>query len=333
MDPDRLDSIRATQREVNTGLMRLRNVVGVGVGYKVQGGLRTDELSIAVSVTRKVPPSQLSSSDLVPAQVDGVPTDVVRTGLIYAINADRRAAMRPARPGVSIGHYLVTAGTLGCLVRRDGTVYVLSNNHVLANINQAQPGDPIYQPGTADGGTSSHQLAELADFVPLRFPEPPPPEPTGCAAWIAPLLRLLTGRSPAPAEPPPPSLNQVDAALARPLNPALVEPSILDIGVPTGVADPVLGARVRKSGRTTGLTESVIRQVDVTADVIYGNQKLRFVNQVMTGPLSRPGDSGSAVVDDGNHVVGLMYSGSDYVTLFTPIGYIMAALGVEVVTG
>jgi len=111
----------------------------------------------------------------------------------------------------------------------------------------------------------------------------------------------------------------------------LVRPDILDIGVPSGLAEPVLGARVRKSGRTTGLTEASVLQTDVTANVIYGNQKLRFINQVMTGPLSRPGDSGSAVVDEQNRLVGVMFSGSDYVTLATPITYIMAALNVEVI--
>jgi hypothetical protein len=332
MDPYSFEHVRSRHQEVSDQLMRLRNVVGVGVGYKMIAGEQTGDLSIAVSVTEKVPANHLPVSDVVPLEVEGVQTDVVRTGPIHAIDVNRRGAMRPARPGVSIGHYLITAGTLGCLVRREGVTYILSNNHVLAKVNEGQPGDPILQPGPADGGTPSHKLAELADYVPLRFPEPAPEPPSGCAALPATLLGLLTGQSPEPQQPPPPPPNQVDAALALPLDPAMVHPSIIEIGIPTGVAEPSLGARVQKSGRTTGLTEGTIRQLDVTADVIYGNQKLRFINQVITSPLSRPGDSGSAMLDGQNRVVGLMFGGSDYVTLFTPIAYVMAALNIEVVT-
>lgn len=58
---------------------------------------------------------------------------------------------RPLRLGVSVGHIAVTAGTLGGFVRRHGeaTVYLLSNNHVLAAANRAAPGDAILQPGAS----------------------------------------------------------------------------------------------------------------------------------------------------------------------------------------
>jgi hypothetical protein len=319
------------QQTIVEDFLRLMNVVGVGIGYKVRAGEQTSELSIAVSVTEKMPISQLPASQLVPPEVDGVTTDVVRTGAIRAVAVNRRGVMRPARPGVSIGHYLSTAGTLGCLVRRGGETLILSNNHVLAELNAAELGDPIYQPGPADGGTPSHQIAELADYVRLRRPgDAPEPEPEGC---LTSLTRVFTG-DPTPdpvlsgVAPP----NQVDAALARPLDPSFVHPAILEIGVPSGVAEPVLGAQVRKSGRTTGLTENTVRQIDVTANVIYGNETLRFVNQVVTGPMSRPGDSGSAILDHENRVVGLLFSGSDYATIFTPISFVLAALDIEIIT-
>ncbi len=52
--------------------------------------------------------------------------------------------------GSSIGHYKVTAGTLGGFVRDREGVYILSNNHVLANSNKAEGPDPILLPGPAD---------------------------------------------------------------------------------------------------------------------------------------------------------------------------------------
>jgi hypothetical protein len=40
--------------------------------------------------------------------------------------------------------------TLGSLVTRGGTQYLLSNNHVLARTDQASPGESIIQPGLID---------------------------------------------------------------------------------------------------------------------------------------------------------------------------------------
>ena len=61
---------------------------------------------------------------------------------------------RPLRIGASIGHFKITAGTLGGFVRSrdDSTMLILSNNHVLANENKAKKGDAIIQPGPFDGG-------------------------------------------------------------------------------------------------------------------------------------------------------------------------------------
>ncbi len=57
-----------------------------------------------------------------------------------------RSRNRPLQIGGSIGHFLITAGTLGCFVRdrndRDQTL-ILSNNHVLADENNATSGDSI----------------------------------------------------------------------------------------------------------------------------------------------------------------------------------------------
>ena len=51
---------------------------------------------------------------------------------------------RPLRIGGSVGHYMTTAGTLGCFVTKDGVNdLILSNNHVLANENAATVGDAI----------------------------------------------------------------------------------------------------------------------------------------------------------------------------------------------
>jgi hypothetical protein len=66
-------------------LLRKANVVAVGIGYRTQGGQRTQEVSIVVSVRNKVPASSLNPGDRIPASIEGVPVDVVETGEIRAL--------------------------------------------------------------------------------------------------------------------------------------------------------------------------------------------------------------------------------------------------------
>lgn len=57
-------------------LMALPNVQGVGLGEK--GG----QPAIKVFVSRKVPKDALAENEMVPAQLDGVPTDVEEVGTV-----------------------------------------------------------------------------------------------------------------------------------------------------------------------------------------------------------------------------------------------------------
>ena len=66
-------------------LLRKANVVAIGIGYRTRGGQRTQEVSIVVSVRKKVPASKLGPGDLIPASIENVPVDVVETGVIRAI--------------------------------------------------------------------------------------------------------------------------------------------------------------------------------------------------------------------------------------------------------
>ena len=304
-------------------LMRLRNVVAVGIGYKIAGGVQTSEISVVVSVVKKLPLVQLPEPARVPRTLGGVQTDVIETGPIFALQ-DPTQKMRPARPGVSIAHYQITAGTFGCLVQRNGQVFILSNNHVLANSNNAQLGDAILQPGPHDGGTIADQIGTLEQFVPVSFGIS-----LGCSPFGF-LMRLLGIAKPMVNEP---GNNTVDCAIARPLSADLVNPDILNIGIPTGVGTVTLGTPVQKSGRTTGHTTDQITQLDVTATVNYGGTNFAvFKNQLMAGPMSQGGDSGSAVLDMNKQVVGLLFAGSTSTTIMNPIQFVLDALQVQVVT-
>ena len=299
--------------------------MAVGVGYMISGGVVTNELAVLVSVRRKVPLAELSEAQAVPKTVDGIRTDVIETGEIVAFQ-DPRAKMRPARPGISLGHFQITAGTLGCLVRKGGEVLILSNNHVLANSNNAQVGDPVWQPGRADGGTSADQIGALAEFVPIAFDGSAPPG-NGCSP-----LSLFSIFVPKPRVQNVPGDNKVDCALARPTAPDLVNPDILNIGVPAGVGTATLGTQLQKSGRTTGYTTGAVTQIDVRVTVNYGGPTATFTGQLMAGAMSQGGDSGSAVLDMQKRVVGLLYAGSATTTILNPIQYVIDALGIEIVT-
>ena len=324
----------AKQRHLDS-ILRLPNVIACGVGYKHVERSVTQEVAVVVSVTRKLPPAVLAATELVPRLLDGIRTDVVETGVLRAFQVSPRERWRPVIPaGVSVGHYQATAGTLGCLVHRAGEVFILSNNHVLANANLCQPDDPILQPGRLDGGTGDDRIATLADFVPLDFGSESPTcrIASGLERGLNALASVVGSQHRWMAYQRTAGYNRVDAALARPVDPAALSPDIVGIGRPRGVRRALLRMPIRKSGRTTGYTEGRIIQIDVTSTVAYGPAQLRFYGQLMATGMSQPGDSGAAVLDAENYVVGLLFAGSDNTTLITPIQPILEAFGLEVVS-
>jgi hypothetical protein len=162
------------QRRFQLELFSKTGVVGVGLGYKDNKGERTDQLAVVALVEQKKPKAALRDEDMVPPELDGAKTDVIEVGVIRAqLNSGTRDEWRPKiPPGVSIGHYQVTAGTFGVLVydRITGEPLILSNNHVLANSNDATIGDPILQPGPTDGGDNPSDLvARLLRFGKLTY--------------------------------------------------------------------------------------------------------------------------------------------------------------------
>ncbi|MEX0788323.1 MAG: hypothetical protein WD906_01875 [Anaerolineales bacterium] len=312
------------------------NVVGVGVGLKSRSGRATGELALIALVRRKVPEAALAPQDLVPSEADGVPTDVMEVGYLRALVA-RTDRARPAPGGVSIGHYQVTAGTLGAVVRdrTTGRRLILSNNHVLANNNAASPGDAILQPGAIDGGRDPlDRIAQLERFAPIAFVE----EPSSCGVANA---VVVIGNSIAMAlgskhrlsahRYDPQATNRVDAALALPIDDGAVSDEILDIGVPAGTTSAELAMRVRKSGRSSGFTTGEVTVIDATVTVGYGEKSARFEGQIVSGPMSQPGDSGSLVMSaDSLLAVGLLFAGSQQATIFNPIDAVVNALGIVI---
>lgn len=333
--------IKDIKKKHEENLKRKNGVIGVGVGKKESGGIVTDEDAVMVLVRRKKSEKALLKSDLVPKEVDGVKTDVIEVGDIKALS-DPKLKYRPALGGVSLGHYAITTGTFGVLVTgEDGKKYILSNNHVLANENNARIGDPIFQPGPYDSGTDNDAIATLARFIPLDFGgvEPPPPPPdedddeSSCpianlfkrilnfgARKVGSSYRLeVTKRS---------GKNYVDCALALPISPSNVIDGVLDIGNVMGYdTNYTLHKPIKKMGRTTGYTEGQIMTTDLSVDVTYSKGKIAtFYDQILAGPMSAGGDSGSIILTNDNRAIGLLFAGSEYTTIINPIDEVMSAL-------
>lgn len=201
---------------------------------------------------------------------------------------ENQERQRPLKIGYSIGHYKITAGTLGCFAKRAGDkkgMYILSNNHVMACSNDAKVGDKIYQPGKHDGGTDKDTVAKLHSFVRLAKEH-----------------------------------NKVDGALA------LIESgiefdtsSLAEFGQYGGTSDGELevGMEVRKYGRTTGATRGKVSAIEMdNVRVNYGSAGvLAFDNQIEVKgkqQFSAGGDSGSLVCNSKNQGVGLLFAGGGH---------------------
>jgi hypothetical protein len=287
------------------------NVVGIGIGEKIVDGQETGRLAVKVFVQQKLDASNVDPQAAVPETVGDFETDVEEVGSIDAFMFNTR--MRPAPGGVSIGNCNVNlAGTLGCLVRRGSRTYVLSNNHVMAAVNQGPVGVGIPQPGLFDSGTCPDDvIAQLTRWIAISFT----------------------------------SDNLVDCAIAQVSDLSLVEAGMLrnDLSRELVVSPhvlPGLNLQVQKSGRTTQHTVGWIDAVNITANVNYpGFGVARFRHQFRVrgnpAPFSDSGDSGSLVTTlNGNQPVGLLFAGNAAfnTTFCNPIRTVLNAFGVEIVT-
>lgn len=326
-----MNEIKHVKAQVGAELLSKPNVLAVGIGFKEVAGVRTSDLAIITSVSQKLPKVQLSADELLPAFVESVPVDVQQVGVIRALQ-ERTDRWRPAPGGVSIGHVDVSAGTFGCVVYKDGQPFILSNNHVLANSNNGQLGDPIIQPGSYDGGIAPEDvLAELADFVPVAFDFEIPdcPIAQSLALTLNRVATFMNSKHRFDLVRRDTGANLVDAAIARPLLSEMVTDDILEVGKPAGSMEGELGMEVQKSGRTTGLTFGRITQVNVTVSVLYGTALATFEDQLAGDLGSDGGDSGSIVLDTNQRIVGLLFAGGEGISIFNRWQNVVDALIAE----
>jgi hypothetical protein len=290
-DPEVKD-IRITKDDSATRLTKMQTSLPGLIGYGITTG--SDE-RISVLVEKSTPEIEA----MFRKGIRGQKVKIIEIGHVVALNIDRTTEYRPLFGGISVGHYKITAGTLGSLVYdiSTGVPMILSNCHVLANSDTpdeeyAIKGDPIYQPGLYDYGDAS-LIGRLEKWVPLE---------DGIT---------------------------VDAATAT--TSVGILNAIEDIPKITGVASPKVGMYVKKSGRTTGFTEGKILSVESIIDVDYGYGTVRLQDQFITTNMSEGGDSGSVGITEDGKVVGLLFAGSTSVTVFNDINNVIEELGIKFV--
>ena len=312
-----LDEIIKHKEAAEAALLKLDGITGVDVGFKYEGGKRTDEIAIRILVKKKK--KNVTTSQLVPAEINGIKTDVIEREVFPLIASkkldDISLLVDPAKyttvkGGVSIGPERVIGGyvyvgTLGCIVKDNVTnnPMLLSNFHVMCVDSGWHVGDYMCQPGRVDGGVpGTDRIGDLNRAV-------------------------LSGH--------------VDGAICS-LSGRPYDCSIVDIGDVKGTSSAVLNAPVSKRGRTTMLTKGFVDSINATVNIDYGDGLgvHTLTNQVGIRPdtainpkFSDHGDSGSVVIDANNKVIGLLFAGdtSGY-TYINQISYVLSELNISLCT-
>jgi hypothetical protein len=294
-------------------------VAGVQGGNATVGTINTAGLYTAPNVL----PNPATVVVTAVSQADTTKTGTGRVQ-IFQSNPNQKAQSLPIELGTSGGNAddksgrFCCGGTLGSLLVRNGSFYILSNNHVLARSDQALPGEPISQPGIIETNCSTvgtSTVANLTSFVNLQAAG------TNVDAAIALIVPgavdlkgniLLLGSTAAGSTPDAGQPHQGRGILAS------------------------VGKQVAKSGRTSGLTCSTVAATNLSTSVTYQTLcnggttfSVTYRNQISVsgGGFSAGGDSGSLIVDQLTaDPVALLYGGSDTDTVGNPVGDVLTEL-------
>ena len=319
-------TVMAVQDRHTDELMRVPGVVGVATGLDPETG----KAAIKVYTEKALPPGQLKK------EFEGVKVVEEVTGKIMAMKgrpgggSSHTAKQTPpiqlgcsGGPTGDLANGYCCGGTLGSLVKKGTTQYILSNSHVFAgdvvpggNGHVATVGDDIGQPGLIDVNCSAAGAQVVAD--------------------------LSTTSS---IYPPNNGVN-VDCSIAQ-VRSGMVSSTgaILEIGtISSSTTAAFVGQAVKKSGRTTGLTRSSVSGLNATISVGYedecaGNSFTKtYTGQIVISNSSsrflNSGDSGSLMVEDvatNPRAVGLLYAGSSTTAVANPIGQVLSYLGATMV--
>ena len=300
------DEALAIKTRVASQLLALPGVTAVGLGSKETGGRPTGELALKVFVTVKRPADQVAAAELIPGEIDGLPTDVIQSGRRHLLADPQGAFMFSDQPEETRSRPLVGGrcirredseyrGTMGCFLidpAHVGTAYGLTNFHVVDS-----PDVPPLAAGTSAVGQPTGKSSA-----------------TGCCND---LFGKYAGGEMADD-------GRDEAAIK--LDPGMQWlAEIADLGIVTGKHEITIAEatpqtyKVRKRGARTLLTGGVVSALE-TSD---GHSDGHSDNGIVIKPNPNPaagtrtvffvyeGDSGAALVNDNMEVVGLVYQVDD----------------------
>ncbi|MFD8749602.1 hypothetical protein ACFV0O_01245 [Kitasatospora sp. NPDC059577] len=281
----------AAARAHTAELLRLPNVTGVGVAYKVVAGRRTETVGVTVNVSRKEPPTHLSRLQRVPGELtvngETVRTDVVETAMPrFCAGPVDFAEYRPVPGGCMIESMVPMLGTVAGVFYDRQWPYdavLLTNNHVLCDpdrLFELPPDTRVLQPWA--GGVFP------AEFI-------------GRSRRIVPFYRAPLGSENA-------FECTVDAGIVALDPPVRPQFSVLEIPGkhPFVVLPPSLGERVLRRGITTRLQSGTVEAIGVTQQMQSATGKIVLLGVGNTlfqirsdpgDPAAQEGDSGSIVLD------------------------------------
>jgi hypothetical protein len=317
-------SVMAVQNKHTGDLMKDKNVVGTATGMTTDG-----RLAILVFLEKSASQSKdIKTISSIPDNFDGIPVIVEVTGPIKALKTTTVSHKTKQTPPIQLGtsggwrydlaNGYCCGGTIGSLVLKGGKQYVLSNYHVLeadivsgGNSRVATAGDPVIQPGLID---------------------------VSCTAANAQNVASLSGIKSLPS-------SNVDAAIAEVISGMVrTDGSILEVGtISATTVAAYVGQKVKKSGRTSGLTRTTVYALNATISVQYENEcaggvafTKQFTGQIVFkgGKFIQSGDSGSLAVQDvttNPKAVGLCFAGSSTYGFGNPIGQVLSYYGATMV--
>lgn len=280
-------------------------VTGVGVGFKVKGGITTDQLAIVFFVEKK---QDVTGDALLPTSIEGCSADVVEGSFtLFNNEAPNKASTEvvsieadPVRVDPIIGGVRIqvgdSGGTLGIVATQTAGPVILTCGHVAP-----ETGVSVDQPAPKTIGSNV------------------------CATVEATMEQNYSYNG---------QEYYVDAAIAtHNFGARKFKPNYIDAyGEISGTVVAFPGQSVEKQGMRTGKTYGTIKSINTTVTLKNG----RILKNVLTindggTAFGAPGDSGSIVINTSCNVVGILFGCDDNaVALVTPIAPVLDAMGITI---
>lgn len=292
------------------------NLIGVSVGEKLVHGRRTRIRAIVVFVKAKAGLTRVPPAFQIPASINGYLTDLVvlaepvaTIGSVFS--KPHRKAQHIVPAGVCIGvPGTQVCGTLGCFVNRETKLFLLTAQHVLAAIPSApRKGDQVHHPAPSVK-VAGRVIGTVVEFGGID-------------------RSTLTVTS--------------DWGLAE-VEPSKVTPELMAMGkIGEGFRPLEHKLQVRKSGRSTGVTEGIVSHFCLTTKVWYGPKSAQTEYLVkgawmvwtgrFKGAFAKGGDSGALVVEqsESRRPVAFLIAGSKGRAFVVPIQQVLSDANAELV--